>query len=151
MASFNQVVLVGHLTRDVETRSFGNGGMVSKFGFAVNGRKKNQQTQQWEDEPMYIDCEAYNRGENGKLADQVRDFCRKGSKILIEGRLDLDEWDDKATGAKRSKHKVVVSQMQLLDAKQVGGGQRVPAPSGRSGGGYDAPPSDSGNKEDIPF
>src|SRR4051794_5642813 len=122
MAAFNKVVLVGRLTRDVETRSFGNGGMVAKFGFAVTNRKKNAQTGNWEDEPMFIDCEAFNRGEYGKLADRIRDYCRKGSQILIEGKLHLDSWDDKATGAKRQKHKIVVDEMQLLDPKQDGGG-----------------------------
>lgn len=122
MAAFNKVILVGRLTRDVETRSFANGGMVSKFGFAVTNRKKNPQTGNWEDEPMFIDCEAYNRGEYGKLANTIRDYCRKGSQILIEGTLHLDQWQDKSTGQNRQKHKVVVDAMQLLDARPLGGG-----------------------------
>ena len=118
MAAFNKVILVGRLTRDPETRSFSNGGMVAKFGFAVSNRKKNAQTGQYEDAPMFIDCEAFNRGEFGKTADVVRDYCRKGSQILVEGRLELDEWTDKTTGAKRQKHKIVVDGVQLLDKKQ---------------------------------
>jgi len=92
MANLNKVILIGRLTRDVETRSFPSGGMVAKFGFAVTNRKKNSQTGQWEDEPMYIDAEVYNRGETGKLADLVRDRCRKGSQIMLEGKLHLDQW-----------------------------------------------------------
>lgn len=157
MAAFNKVVLVGRLTRDVETRTFANGGMVSKFGFAVTNRKKNSQTGNWEDVPMFIDCEAFNRGEHGKLADIIRDYCRKGSQILIEGRLELDTWQDKTTGANRQKHKIVVEAMQLLDPKpQDGGGgprgsyaQQPPATNGHP----DEPPlgdAPPGN-DDIPF
>ncbi len=167
MASFNKVVLVGRLTNDVETRSFGNGGMVSKFRFAVNSRKKNSQTGNWEDEPMFIDCEAFNRGEFGKLADRIRDYCKKGQQILIEGKLHLEQWDDKTTGAKRSKHKVVVDNFEFMDTKQDGaGGPRgggsysPPTPRQNSnddvpqddGGGYDQqPPPAAGKEEDIPF
>lgn len=140
MANLNKVILIGRLTRDVETRSFPSGGMVAKFGFAVTNRRKNAQSGQWEDEPMFIDVEVYNRGENGKLADMVRDRCRKGSQILIEGKLHLDQWEK--DGQKRSKHKLVADSIQLLDPRpQDGGGG--PAAGGarqnagsRSGGGY---------------
>src|ERR1700722_17490360 len=71
MANLNKVMLIGRLTRDPEVRAFSNGGKVAKFGFAVNNRKKDSQTGQWEDVPMFIDCEAYNRGEFGKQADLV--------------------------------------------------------------------------------
>ncbi len=120
MANFNKVILIGRLTRDPECRTFGNGGKVAKFGFAVSNRKKNAQTGQWEDEPMFIDCEAFNRGEFGTLANTIEQYCRKGNQICIEGRLRLDQWDDKTTGAKRSKHMIVVEAMQLLEPKQDG-------------------------------
>ena len=136
MANMNKVILIGRLTRDVETRAFANGGMVAKFGFAVTNRKKNAQTGEFEDEPMFIDCEAFNRGDTGKLADIIRDKCRRGSQIMIEGKLHLDNWDDKTTGAKRSKHKLVVENMQLLDARQDGGGG-VGGQGGEMGGGGD--------------
>src|SRR4051812_23896958 len=134
MANFNKVILVGRLTRDPETRTFPSGGMVAKFGFAVTNRKKNGQTGQWEDEPMFIDCEAFNRGEFGKLADIVRDRCRKGSQVMVEGRLHLDQWDDKTTGQKRSKHKIVVENLQLLDPRQGGDG---PGGMGMGDGGME--------------
>jgi len=121
MANFNKVILIGRLTRDPECRTFANGGKVAKFGFATSSnRKKNAQTGQWEDEPMFIDCEAFNRGENGTLANIIEQYCRKGNQICIEGRLKLEQWDDKTTGAKRSKHLIVVDTMQLLEPKQDG-------------------------------
>jgi len=181
MANMNKVILIGRLTRDPETRAFPSGGMVAKFGFAVTNRKKNSQTGQWEDEPMFIDVEAYNRGDTGKLADLVRDRLRKGSQIMIEGKLHLDQWDDKTTGAKRSKHKIVAENVQFLDPRQDGGtsgGQsgggsmnddddmdggnaaaRKPAPPRAMGtpqksGGYSAPQpadDDQDNSAEIPF
>jgi single-strand DNA-binding protein len=137
MANLNKVILIGRLTRDPETRSFPSGGMVAKFGFAVTNRRKNAQTGQWEDEPMFIDVEVFNRGETGKLADLVRDRCKKGSQIMIEGKLHLDQWDDKQTGQKRSKHKLVADSIQLLD----------PRPEGAAGG-YGG--KQSGNKAGSP-
>lgn len=162
MANLNKVILIGRLTRDPETRTFTNGGMVAKFGFAVTNRRRNSQSGQWEDEPMFIDVEVYNRGETGKQADLIRDRCRKGSQIMLEGRLHLDTWDDKTTGAKRSKHKIVAENIQLLDPRQGDGGQgsfsRPQQPSHDPYGGddeYNGPSSgnqtSSSNDEEIPF
>jgi single-strand DNA-binding protein len=151
MANLNKVILIGRLTRDVEARSFNNGGKVVKFGFAINNRKKNQQTGQWDDEPVYLDCEAFNRGEQGKLADTVEKYCRKGSQICIEGHLSLDSWNDKTSGEKRTKLKIVVDSVQLLDGKPQGDGGSS-APRGQtnqpafSGGGRDP-----GDGADVPF
>jgi single-strand DNA-binding protein len=143
MANLNKVILIGRLTRDPETRTFANGGMVAKFGFAVTNRKKNAQTGQWEDEPMYIDVEVYNRGENGKLADLVRDRCKKGSQIMLEAKLHLDQWEDKSGGGKRSKHKLVVDNIQLLDPRTDGaGGGYSGKPAGSRSGGSSPPSGD---------
>lgn len=162
MANLNKVILIGRLTRDPESRTFANGGKVTKIGFAVTNRRKNGQTGQWEDEPMFIDCEVFNRGEFGKLADLVADRCRKGHQIMIEGKLHLDQWDDKTSGQKRSKHKIVIENVQLLEARQQGGdmdggdgGYQSSRPPARSGGGApptDAPPDepDTGGGE-VPF
>src|SRR5579871_808597 len=126
MANLNKVMLIVRLTRDPEFRSFANGGRVAAFGFAVTNRKKNAQTGEWEDDPMFIDCDVFNRGENGKQADLIERFgLRKGSQIFIEGRLILDRWNDKASGEKRSKHKLVVDNFQMLDARQDGGQGRA--------------------------
>src|SRR5262245_45747814 len=110
--NYNRVILIGRLTRDPEVRTFANGGKVAKFGVGASpSRKKSQQTGQWEDEPMFIEVDAFNRGENGTLANRVEQFCRKGSLICIEGRLHLETWDDKTTGQKRQKHKIVMDTM----------------------------------------
>jgi single-strand DNA-binding protein len=162
MANVNKVMFIGRLTRDVESRSFNNGGKVAKFGFAVSNRKKNPQSGQWEEVPMFIDCEVYNRGEFGKSADLAEQYLSKGKQVYLEGRLELDQWDDKATGQKRSKHKLVVENMQFLDSGDKGeGGQRGgmnrsagPAANDNynSGSSFDAgSPNDSGKEEEIPF
>src|SRR5439155_12537930 len=103
MANLNKVMLIGRLTRDPEVRMFSNGGKVAAFGFAVNNRKKNQQTGQWEDEPCFLDCKVYNRGEFGKKADIAEQYLHKGHQAYLEGHLVMEQWDDKQTGQKRSK------------------------------------------------
>jgi len=101
-------------------RTFASGGKVTKFGFAVNNNKKNQQTGQWEDVPVFLDCEAFNRGEN-TLADRIETTLRKGQQIYIDGHLRFDQWDDKTTGAKRSALKIVVDNFQYLERREDGG------------------------------
>ncbi|HLW65524.1 MAG TPA: single-stranded DNA-binding protein [Gemmataceae bacterium] len=144
MANLNKVMLIGRLTRDPEMRTFANGGRVAHFGFAVNNRKKNQQTGEWEEEPVYIDCDAFNRGDFGKLADTVERYLKKGSQAYLEGHLKLDQWDDKTSGQKRSKLKLVVDAVQFLDRppEGAGGTTRQVAPALARGNG--APPADSG-------
>lgn len=117
MANLNKVMLIGRLTRDPECRTFATGGKVASFGFAVNNRKKNAQSGQWEDVPVFVDCDAFNRGDFGKTADLVEQYLKKGAQAYIEGRLVLDQWDDKTTGQKRSKLKVVVDNVQFLETK----------------------------------
>lgn len=153
MANLNKVILIGRLTRDPEHKTF-RGGAVAKFGFAVSNRRKNSQTGEWEDEPMFIDVEVYNRGEGGKLADFISDRCSKGSQILIEGRLHLDQWDDKQTGQRRQKHKLVAVGVQLLDSRSDSvGGQQSPGTNGRGGQRRPANdyPQDEGDGGEIPF
>ena len=168
MANLNKVMLIGRLTRDPEMRTFANGGRVAHFGFAVNNRKKNQQTGEWEDEPVYIDCDAFNRGDFGKLADLVERYLKKGRQAYLEGHLKLDQWDDKTSGQKRSKLKLVVDQVQFLDAPPEGAGgmnrQAAPAMSRSNGApppdagysdSYDSgptePPPSAGEGDNIPF
>lgn len=131
MSQFNRIILIGRLTREPDVRTFANGGKAASFGFVVNARKKNQQTQQWEDEPMFIDVQVFNRGEHGTLANIVEQYCRKGSMVCLEGKLVLEQWDDKATGQKRSKHKIIADNIQLLDKKPEGeeATPRRPAPA----------------------
>jgi single-strand DNA-binding protein len=123
MANLNKVMLIGRLTRDPEVRTFSTGGKVAAFGFAVNNRKKNQQTGQWEDEPVFLDVEAFNRREGGRqLADLVEQHMHKGHQFYLEGHLRLDQWTDK-DGQKRSKLKIVLDDFQFLEPRQDGGGQ----------------------------
>ena len=140
MANFNKVILIGRLTRDPETRTFATGGKVAKIGFACNNSKKNTQTGQWEDEPMFIDIDVFNRGEFGKLADLIQDRCRKGTQIMVEGKLHLEQWEDKNGGGKRSKHKLVADVIQLLDGKPADGSGGGAA---RSGSNYSSGPAPS--------
>src|SRR5438132_5886861 len=137
MANLNKVMLIGRLTRDPEVRMFANGGKVAHFGFAVNNKRKNPQTGQWEDDPCFLECEAFNRGETGKTADLVEQYLHKGYQAFIEGHLKLDQWADKTTGDKRSKIKIVVDNVQFLEPRKDGQGGT--APSRRQ----DAPPPSS--------
>src|SRR5262249_55678797 len=160
MANLNKVMLIGRLTRDPEVRTFSNGGKVAKFGFAVNNRKKNQQTGQWEDDPVYLDVEAFNRGEFGKQADHVEQNLRKGRQVFIEGHLRLDQWTSQ-DGQKRSRLIVVVENFQYLDSRPEGMGgasetrksMSAPASAGNYGDPepdtFD-PPAQHGESE-IPF
>ncbi len=122
MASVNKVHLIGRLTRDVEVRSFNGGGKVAKWGFAVTGeRKKDQATGKWEDQPCFLDCEVFNRGEHGKHADNAEKYLSKGKQVYIEGHLKQENWTAQ-DGAKRSKLVVVVDSFQFLEAKPKDGG-----------------------------
>jgi single-strand DNA-binding protein len=162
MANLNKVMLIGRLTRDPEVRTFSNGGKVAKIGFAVNNRKKNQQTGQWEDDPVFLDIDAFNRENGRKLADLVEQYLKKGHQAYIEGNLVLDQWTDK-DGQKRSKLKIVMQEVQFLEPRADGeGGSRAPrasAPAPRRAepsypsGNFDEPePPGGGNSEDdIPF
>jgi single-strand DNA-binding protein len=169
VANLNKVMLIGRLTRDPEVRTFSNGGKVAKFGFAVNNRKKNMQTGQWEEEPVFVDVEAFNRGETGKLADLVEQYLAKGRQVFLEGHLKLDSWTAQ-DGQKRNRLMVVLDNMQFLESRQDGdgsggnGANRAPrtastprqAPAAYSGGGGDyadgADASESSpREEDIPF
>lgn len=157
MANVNKVILIGRMTRDPECRAFSTGGKVAQFGFAVNNRKKNPQTGQWEDDPMFLDCKAFNRGDYGKLADTVEQYLRKGGLVYLEGKLHLETWDDKSSGQKRSKHVLYVDVMQMLDGRGEGGPRggmnRATAEPGTYDSGSDevGVGRDSGPSEDIPF
>lgn len=136
MANFNRVILVGRLTRDPEVRTTNSGLKVAGIAFAVTNRKKDQGGQ-WVDDPMFIDVTAFDRANEGRgLASTVEQYCRKGSQIMIEGKLQLETWDDKNGGGKRSKHKIIADVIQLLDSRG----------SGPGGGGQD----ESGDELDAP-
>jgi len=127
---FNKVILVGNLTRDIELRYTQGGMAIAKTGIATN-RKFKKQSGEMVDETMFIDITFFGR--SGEIANQ---YLRKGSKVLVEGRLMLEQWTDQ-NGQKRSKHSVNVEEMKMLDSRgdmEQGG---YSAPTGNSG--YNAP------------
>ena len=123
MANLNKVTLIGRLTRDPEVKTFTNGGKVANIGFAVNNRRKNQQSGQWEDVPVWVDLKAFNRETGRKLADLAEQYLRKGHQVYIEGHLVLEEWTGKEDGKKQSKMVVYVDDLQFLEKREDGGGR----------------------------
>ena len=124
MASFNKVVLVGNLTRDPELRYTPKGTAIAKLGLAVNRVWTNESGEKKE-EVTFVDVDVF-----GRTAENVGQYMRKGRPILIEGRLKLDQWDDKQTGQKKSKLGVVAETVQFLGspAGAEGGGGAPAAP-----------------------
>jgi single-strand DNA-binding protein len=142
------------LTRDPEIKSFGNGGKVAKLGLVVNERKKTQ-SGQWEDKPIWLDGEAYNKGDYGKLADTVEKYCKKGDQIAVEAHLSMDEWDDKQSGQKRTKLKLVIDAVHLLgksEGTNSSGGQSRPQQSqSRQEPAFAGGPSSGDGGDSVPF
>jgi single-strand DNA-binding protein len=114
MASFNKVILVGNLTRDPELRYTPKGLAIAKIGLAVNRTWKSE-TGEAKEEVTFVDIDAF-----GKQAETIGQYLKKGRPILIEGRLRLDQWDDKQTGQKRSRLGVVLENFQFLDSGNRG-------------------------------
>jgi single-strand DNA-binding protein len=159
MASYNRVILLGNLTRDPELRFLQSGMAVTDIGLAVNDRRKNANGE-WVDEVTFVDVTLW-----GRTAEIAGEYLSKGSPTLIEGRLKMDSWDDKQTGQKRSKLKVVGERMQLLGAKGQGGSEGgAPRPAQRqnqqnnaysqaapSEAAFDQSPGEPSGGDDIPF
>jgi single-strand DNA-binding protein len=112
MPNLNKVMLIGNLTRDPEIKYTPKGTAIAAFGMAVN-RNYTTETGEKREEVTFIDIEAYAR-----VAEVIGEYCHKGEPIYIEGRLKLDQWDDKQSGQKRSKMKVICETMQLLGGKR---------------------------------
>mgnify|MGYP000290763278 FL=1 len=112
--SINKVIVTGNLTRDPELRETGDGLQILSFGVAVNDRRKNQQTQQWEDRPNFVDCAMF-----GNRAASVSRFLGKGSKVAIEGKLRWSQWEAQ-DGSKRSKLEVVVDELEFMNRNENG-------------------------------
>lgn len=121
MANLNRVTLIGRLTRDPEVKTFSNGGKVANIGFAVNNRRKNQQSGQWEDVPVWVDLKAFNRDTGRKLADLAEQYLRKGQQVYIEGHLVLEEWTGREDGKKQTKMVVYVDGLQFLEKREDSG------------------------------
>lgn len=128
--SINRVNVSGNLTRDPEARMTSGGTQVLSFGVAVNDRRRNPQTGEWEDYPNFVDCTMF-----GSRAEAVSRYLTKGSKVAIEGKLRYSSWE--RDGQKRSKLEVIVDELEFMSK-----GQQNPAMT---------PPASDITEEDIPF
>lgn len=117
MASLNKVMLIGNLTRDPEVRFTPKGTAVCDMAIAVNRRYVNEATGERQEEVTYLDIVLW-----GKQAELAGQYLSKGKPIFIEGRLQMDSWEDKATGQKRTKIRIICENMQFIDSKGAGGG-----------------------------
>ena len=120
MPSFNRVTLMGNLTRDPQLKHLPSNTTVADFGLAMNRHYKTQAGEDRE-EVCFIDCSAF-----GRQAEVIGQYCKKGKPLFVEGRLKYDQWDDKTSGAKRSKVTVVVENFQFVGGPNDG--ENRPAP-----------------------
>lgn len=132
MASFNKVIIMGNLTRDPQVRYTPSGTAVSDLGLAVNRTWFDKQSNSKKEEVTFVDVTLW-----GRQAEVAGEYLSKGRSVLIEGRLSLDQWDDKDSGQKRSKLKVVCENMTMVGGRSDGGSGGG-APRGGGGGGYGA-------------
>lgn len=158
--SINRVMISGNLTRDSEIRSTQSGMSVLTFGVAVNDRRKNPQTGNWEDYPNFIDCTMF-----GTRADKLHGYLKKGLKVAVEGKLRWSQWERE--GQKRSKIEVIVDDLEFMSSRRddnssYGGGMNngygnsygSSAPSAMPAAPAAAPVVDASSSvydEDIPF
>jgi single-strand DNA-binding protein len=159
MPSLNKVLLMGNLTRDPELRVTPKGTPICQFSLAIN-RQFKMESGETREEVIYVDVEAW-----GKQGETIAKYCTKGRPLYVEGRLRLDQWEDKNTKEKRSRMKVVLEQFQFLGDSRGGGGGGAPVGGGEEspGGGsperHSPPPRPAGAKpatqenldEDVPF
>jgi single-strand DNA-binding protein len=153
MASYNKVILIGNLTRDPELRYTPKGMAIAKLGLAVN-RTWRTETGESKEEVTFIDVDSF-----GRQAETLAQYLKKGSPLMVEGRLKLDQWDDKQTGQKRSRLGVVLEGFQFLGGGRAGGEMGGPegaaprsrpapsAPKAESPDSEPPPPED----DDVPF
>ena len=153
MANFNKVIVAGNLTRDPELRYTPKGTAVARLGMAINRSWKNE-TGETKEEVTFVDIDAF-----GRQAEVVAQYLKKGRPVLVEGRLKLDQWEDKNTHQKQSKLKVILESFSFLDSRgtDAGGGDsprpRPAAPaqapsSSPAPAEPDAPPAE---EDDVPF
>ena len=141
MASFNKVILMGNLTRDPELRYTSGGTAIAKLGLAVNRVWRDAEGQQKE-ETTFVDVDAF-----GKQAETLGQYMQKGRPILVEGRLKLDQWEDKNTGQNRSRLGVVLERFSFVGGGGAAPQQSAPPPSEPA----DGPPVDGPGDDDVPF
>ena len=145
--SFNKVMLMGNLTRDVEIKYLPSEQAVAKIGLAVNRRFKSRDGERRE-EVTFIDCEAW-----GKTAEAMSQYLSKGKPVFIEGRLKLDTWQDKNDGSNRSKLKVVIENFEFVDSRSDGGGGggNRASDAHQTADASSAPSHTPVSEDDIPF
>ncbi len=152
MASFNKVILMGNLTRDPELRYTPKGTAVVKISLAVNRSWTNDAGEKKED-VTFVECDGF-----GRTAEAIGQYLRKGRPLLLEGRLKLDQWDDKQSGLKRQRLGVVIESCQFLGARPEGDGKgygiddsdvprRKPDPQQAAEAPQPGPPE----ADDVPF
>jgi len=156
MANVNKVILIGNVTRDPEVKFTSKGSAVTDIGLAIN-RNYTLDNGEKREETTFVDVELW-----GRLAENAGEYAKKGRPLYVEGRLRMDTWEDKASGQKRSRMKVVGENLQLLGGRTEGGGGR-PAGGGGDHESHEAsaprrtapPPSrpapSSEPDDDIPF
>lgn len=153
--SINRVCISGNLTRDPELRATAGGTQVLSFGVAVNDRRRNAQTGEWEDYPNFVDCTMF-----GNRAEAVGRFLAKGMKVAIEGKLHYSSWE--RDGQKRSKLEVIVDEIEVMVRRegqtQQSLAETVPmqpraqaAPQRNAQQAYAAVPQSEFYDEDVPF
>jgi single-strand DNA-binding protein len=113
--SVNKVILLGNVGKDPEMRSTGGGTLVANFTLATSDRQKDPQGN-WQDRTEWHNLVAFTR-----LAEIVRDYVKKGSKLYVEGKIQTRSWDDKETGAKRYRTEIIVNDISLLSGREEGG------------------------------
>jgi len=162
MANVNKVILNGNVTRDPEVKFTPKGSAVTDVGLAIN-RTYSLDNGEKREETTYVDVELW-----GRLAEIAGEYAKKGRPVYIEGRLKIDSWEDKQTGQKRSRLRVVGENLQLLGTRPSGGGgggdyesggggahyERSERPAGRSSAPsrpQQQPPAQPSDDDDIPF
>lgn len=151
VAHMNLYVGIGRITRDVEVKAMKNGGRMAVFGLAVGKGKKDKVSGTWDNsDTVFWDCTFFGTEKMDWLVSRLEEHGKKGAEVSVTAEPVTDSWDDKQTGQKRTKVKLIVRDVQILGGKGGGdseGGERQPAMAGA--GGYGAPDDDGGNG--VPF
>ena len=149
MASFNKVILMGNLTRDPELRYTPKGTAIARIGLAINRTWKNE-TGETKEEVTFVDVDAW-----GRQAEVIAQYLKKGRPMLMEGRLKLDQWEDKNTHQKQSKLRVVLESFQFLDSGRAEGrGAATPPAAGSAAPAAPQVPEPEATppeEDDVPF
>jgi len=133
MGNLNKVMLLGRLTREPEVKEFKNGGKVANLGFAVHNVRKNANTGEWEEHPVWLNMKAYNHEPGRKLADLAAGL-HKGGQVFVEGHLVLEQWDGKEDNKHHSKLYVYVDGIEFTGEKHREEAGPAPVPADHAPG-----------------